>query len=225
MILLAMLLVLLPLILALIAARLTERLEVALVGMPLALLVSWRMLRLRGHTWKDVGLRSCPLSSAAIIGNVLLSTFILVVGVGIVGALLKKGTGVGPDLSKFDAVRGNVTLLFAGLALVWTSAAFGEEMLFRGFYMHSVHLLLQRSGVRRGGWMISAIITSVMFGIGHIYQGLAGVIMTFLIGLGFAAAFFLGKRSLLCPILIHGLYDTFGFLILFFSLDKQTIPS
>ncbi|RLE01995.1 MAG: CPBP family intramembrane metalloprotease, partial [Candidatus Aminicenantes bacterium] len=105
--------------------------------------------------------------------------------------------------------------LFA-LAVVWTTAAFGEEMIFRGFFLNR----LARLGRRRPfSWMIALLFSSVFFGLGHAYQGVAGVVLTALAGLFFGLIYLACRQNLWVPILVHGLYDTTAFLILFLNLD------
>jgi membrane protease YdiL (CAAX protease family) len=70
------------------------------------------------------------------------------------------------------------------------------------------------------GWIIACIVNSVIFGIGHTYQGISGVILLTIVGLLYALFYLASGRNLWVPILIHGLYDTSAFLVIFFSLDR-----
>jgi membrane protease YdiL (CAAX protease family) len=57
--------------------------------------------------------------------------------------------------------------------------------------------------------MILAIIAqAIMFGLGHSYQGLYGIVLTGAIGLVMGITYWLGGRWLLPVILAHGLVDT-----------------
>jgi uncharacterized protein len=46
--------------------------------------------------------------------------------------------GKPPDLSNFPAVRGNLKLALVMIALIWILAAFGEELVYRGYLMNRV---------------------------------------------------------------------------------------
>ena len=91
------------------------------------------------------------------------------------------------------------------LAVVWTFAAFGEEIAYRG-------LILRRTADAlngfRGAWFVAAGFSSVLFGIGHFYKGPSGVFDSALFGLILAGAYLASRRSLWAPILAHGLVDT-----------------
>ena len=65
--------------------------------------------------------------------------------------------------------------------------------------------------------MVALLITSVVFSLGHGYQGLSGVITTGLTGLFFGILYLACGRNLWVPILAHGALDTFGFLLIFFG--------
>ena len=128
-------------------------------------------------------------------------------------------TGQPIDRSPFDVLRGNVPALIFGLLVVWTLAAFGEELIFRGYLMNTIARIL---GHRKGSWVMACLINSILFGLGHTYQGISGVILLGIVGLLYAL-FYLGSgRNLWVPILIHGLYDTSAFLVIFFNLDKPS---
>jgi hypothetical protein len=126
-------------------------------------------------------------------------------------------TGQPVDRTPFDVLRGNVPALIFGLIVVWTLAAFGEELIFRGYLMNTLARIL---GNKKEGWILALFFNSVLFGLGHTYQGISGVILLGIVGLLYAL-FYLGSgRNLWVPILMHGLYDTSAFLVIFFNLDK-----
>ncbi len=103
------------------------------------------------------------------------------------------------------------------LLLVWTFAAFGEEISYRGY--------LTKRGADIGGgsllaWWLATIAVSVLFGFGHYYKGPAGILDSGMAGLILGATYLLSKRNLWATILAHGLIDTFGIVLVFFGLDN-----
>lgn len=186
----------------------------ALLAVPTSALLAWGMLRLRGERWSDVGLRSARPRRLLVV--VPVATLLLLVGSSVLAAAITAATGHGPDLSRFDALRGNPAMLVGGLLLVWTVAAFGEELVFRGFVMHSLHRLLAG---RRAAWTLAVLVSSILFGAAHLYQGVVGAILAGAIGVGYAVAYFAARRSLWGSILTHGAYDTVGFVVVYLSLD------
>ena len=105
---------------------------------PFLFLLAWISLRLRGLHWKDVGFAR-PKSWAAAIGiGILGGICIEGIELFLTQPLLVRIIGKMPDLSDFTAVHGNLKLTLIYLLLTWTLAAFGEEMVYRGYLMNRV---------------------------------------------------------------------------------------
>jgi membrane protease YdiL (CAAX protease family) len=103
------------------------------------------------------------------------------------------------------------------LGIVWVSAAFGEEMFFRGYLVTRLKEALPRS---RLSTIIAVLIPALIFGYGHYhYQGIRGFVMTGLIGLAFGISFLLLKKRLWPIILVHGVVDSLGFIGLYLGTD------
>ena len=100
------------------------------------------------------------------------------------------------------------------LGLVWTWAAFGEEIGYRGWLLGRAGDALGRSPAATA---FAVAASSVLFGFGHFYKGPAGILDSGLAGLVLAGAFLLARRNLWAPILAHGFIDTFGIAALFFG--------
>lgn len=83
-------------------------------------------------------------------------------------------------------------------AAVGVTAGICEELLYRGFVLWYLSALLPR------GWAIVAAVA--IFGIGHAYQGVRGVLMTAMVG-GIALAVYLWTGSLIAPIVMHATLD------------------
>jgi membrane protease YdiL (CAAX protease family) len=117
-----------------------------------------------------------------------------------------------PDLELFRAVHSNVKLLLVFVALSWTLAAFGEEMVYRGYVMNRVADLFNRTSA---AWIISLLAVNVGFGLAHAYQGLTGVLDEGLMGLLYGIIYLRTGRNLAVPIVAHGVQDTIDFLLIF----------
>ena len=68
---------------------------------------------------------------------------------------------------------------------------------------------------------IAVIISSILFGIAHRYQGMAGMISTGIVGLFFGIIFIKNKNGLWLTILTHGVYDVIGITFIFMDIDKK----
>lgn len=115
------------------------------------------------------------------------------------------------DTSRYAAIVGNTPMLLEMLAISWTTAAFGEEVLFRGFLQSRLQALL---GARRGAGVIAVGAQAVVFGLAHAYQGPTGVLIAAAIGLVFGLIL-LRVRTLWPVIVAHGLIDTVSMLALY----------
>jgi membrane protease YdiL (CAAX protease family) len=98
------------------------------------------------------------------------------------------------------------------LAISWTVAAFGEEIVYRGYFMSRITDII---GKTQTAWIVSLLLSAVLFGGIHYYQGISGVLSTGISGLVFGALYLGTKRNLWAAILAHGTYDTVGFLLIF----------
>ena len=81
--------------------------------------------------------------------------------------------------------------------------------------MHRFADLFNRTGQ---GWLVGLLLANALFGFGHMYQGTSGVIATGISGLVFSGLFFISKKNLWVAIIAHGIYDTVGFLMIFFGV-------
>lgn len=176
---------------------------------------AWLSLWLRGKRWSDFGLKT-PLSwKKTIIFAFFVGIIFQALSLYILEPFLGKITGDIPDVSVFRPLVGNVPQLFLFLGISWTIAAFLEEMIYRGYFMHRFADLFNRSNT---GWIVGIILSNLLFGFGHMYQGLSGMIVTGLTGFLFAWLYFKTNKNLWAPILAHGIYDTIGFLMIFFGI-------
>jgi membrane protease YdiL (CAAX protease family) len=126
--------------------------------------------------------------------------------------LIARFTGGLPDVSLFRPLIGSWGFLLLSMAVSWTVAAFGEEFMYRGYLMNRI---AEIAGGKAAAWGVALVVTSVLFGLGHLYQGTAGVITTGLNGLIFGVLYLVSRRNLWIPILAHGAMDTVGFLLIF----------
>lgn len=183
-------------------------------GVMLGVALVWWSLRSRGMAWTDIGFRRPrrPIL-AVVLGIVLAAVTLVVVGALlqlVIAPLLKEP----PDSSRFDILRGNPVALVLGLFSVWTSAAFGEEIIARGYLLNRLAGLL---GGSRGAWVSSVILGALVFGGMHFYQGPTGMVATGLVGLIFGFVYLLNGKNLWMLILAHGLIDTLSFVQLYLS--------
>jgi len=121
-------------------------------------------------------------------------------------------TGKLPDVSLFAPLAGNVHFLLISLAVAWTLAAFCEEFVYRGYLTTRIARVL---GDTSRAWLGALAVTSILFGVGHGYQGVSGMIAAGLGGFVFGLLYLATGRNLWVSVIAHGTMDTVGFLLLF----------
>lgn len=113
-----------------------------------------------------------------------------------------------PPTGRFDFLQGNpLALVLSIVGIAWFSAAFGEEVFFRGF------VLPRLASVMGGGqpaWLTAVLLQAIVFGVLH--HGAGGMIAAGVIGLGYGLVFWLGLRNLWPLILAHAIPDTISFI-------------
>jgi membrane protease YdiL (CAAX protease family) len=192
-----------------------------LLGLLLSVAVAWIGMSLQGVSWSDLGLKR-PRRLRTVLLTSVVATLALIPATYALRRVITAVTGQVPSLEAFRAIEGNVTALLIGLVVVWTFAAFGEELLFRGFLMNAFCRLLEGSRLReRPKCCASLLATSILVGLGHAYQGLTGMVITGVVGFCFGALYLCSGRNLWTSILTHGSYDTAAFVLLFLGLRPE----
>jgi membrane protease YdiL (CAAX protease family) len=179
------------------------------------LLLGWISLRLRGFRWRDIGLYAPDnwkktILLAIVIATVhqLISTFVLI-------PLLEQVIRHPIDLSIVEQIKGNLVMLGVGIVIAWVLAAFGEEMVYRGYIFNRFADILNPLPVR---WVVGFIISALLFAWVHQYQGIIGVIDSFIGAAIWSGLYFYSGRNLWMPIIAHGFYDTIAFIFAYFGI-------
>jgi hypothetical protein len=184
---------------------------------PILFVLGLLSFRLREGGWSAMGFKR-PAS------------WVRIVLIALAAAVLRLALGefvIDPLTSRFwppaalpamaAGITGNPKSAILALLLVWTFAAFGEEISYRGYLLGRAADLGRRSTAAYWGAMVLA---SVLFGFGHYYKGPSGIVDSGVAGLILGAAYLLSGRNLWACILAHGLIDTVGVVILFFGWDS-----
>jgi len=120
-------------------------------------------------------------------------------------------------LEMANEITGNVKIALLALLLVWTFAAFGEEIAYRGYLLTRAADIGRRSTL---AYWLGILVVSVLFGYGHYYKGPSGIVDSGIAGLILGAAYMLAGRNLWACILTHGFIDTVGVIDAFFGWSK-----
>lgn len=181
----------------------------AAVGTGLAAVVATQ--RRRGWPWASIGL-GAPAGPGRFALQVLVGLLAGWAAALAAMVLATRGFGwTGLDASRFAGVEGNLAALLGALAISWTTAAVGEEILFRGFLQSRLQALL---AARPHAGLLAAVAQAVLFGLGHAYQGPTGILVSGAIGLVFGLLM-LRFRTVWPLVVAHGLIDTVSMLALY----------
>ncbi len=181
---------------------------------PFLLLFGWLSLWLRKISWRGVGLKLYRNWKTSIALGIAAGVALELIELFITQPILVKWLGKQPDLEVFRALHGSIKWTLLAVAGAWTLAAFGEEMVYRGYLMNRVADLFNRT---RRAWIISLIAVHVAFGLAHAYQGLTGIIDEGLMGLLLGIIYLRTNRNLAVPIIAHGVSDTIDLLLMYFG--------
>ncbi|WP_109434668.1 CPBP family intramembrane glutamic endopeptidase [Aquimarina sp. AU119] len=123
-------------------------------------------------------------------------------------------TGQPIDFSEFEIYKGNLPATLNLLALIWVSAAFGEEIVFRGYLMRQFTKFFGSSKISLA---INILLFGFIFGWIHAYQGISGQILSGITGMILAVIFHIRKSDLWFNIAVHGFIDTVFLVYLYYG--------
>ncbi len=143
-----------------------------------------------------------------------MALFALLVG-AIIGFLQYMLSDSPPDLSSYGERLFTPLQLLGWIAISWTTAGFGEEVIYRGFYMKQIARLFGEQ--KRSSWVIGLVLSSIGFGLVHFHQGPGGMLGNGILGLVYGIFYLRSGRNLWVPIIAHGLTGTISFIQIYLS--------
>ena len=179
----------------------------AIWGIPFALLMIWVFTWLKGEGWSDLGFKRPDSWSRIFIFGLLIAIMLQSAAI-----LQIKLGGPIPDISSFDQIKNNPWALLGYLVISWTSAGFGEEIIWRGFIMTQIARLF---GDGKTGWTIGLLSSALLFGLVHAYQGVTGMVMTSISGIVLGLVFLNAKKNIWASIFAHAFTDSLAFLLIY----------
>ena len=183
---------------------------------PILVVIGLLSFRLRDGGWSAMGFRR-PHSWPHLLGIAVAAAVIAVLaGELIIGPIAEKFWPPPKMPSMAAGISGNPWPALKALLIVWTFAAFGEEVAYRGYLMARGADLGARS---TPAWWISMLFVSLVFGFGHYYKGPAGIAESTFSGLVLGTAYLLAGRNLWASVLAHGFMDTVGIAALFLGVS------
>lgn len=148
------------------------------------------LTRYNGRSLEEIGLtRKGFLLSLGLSGTLVVGNFLR--------RLIFSGLKISPDIDTWATIA--YSLFF------WGFGGLGQEILFRGLILFSFD--------RWKGWKVALPLSSLLFGLMHVRQGVIGVIGTVIIG-GYWGWVALKTKNILGIAITHGLYNfLFNFML------------
>jgi membrane protease YdiL (CAAX protease family) len=155
----------------------------------------------RGLTWANIGLSKPGRWWQPIL--VIAGTYgaIMLFSMYVRPLILELGSP--PTFEHLLGIRQNLSRFIFSLVVVWITAAFLEELIFRAFLINVLDELF-------GSAIVSVAVSAIIFGLLHAYQGITGILTTGSIGLIFGIAYILNGKRIWALVIIHGVIDTIG---------------
>jgi len=123
-------------------------------------------------------------------------------------------TGQPLDYSVFEPFEGNLPAILNLFVYILASAAFGEEIVFRGYLMRQFTKFFGSSKI---SIVINILLFGLIFGLSHAYQGISGQIITGILGMFLALVFHIKKDDLWFNIAVHGFIDTIALVYIYYG--------
>jgi len=187
------------------------------IGATTALAVIGVVVWLRGDGLIELGLAAPENWGRTVIWALLFGIAIQFFSTTLLEPFSDKVTKSSTDHSLFENLRGNLKFFLFLLATVWVLVAFAEEVIFRGYIMGEIAALI---GASKPALAINVILSSILFGLAHWYQGKSGALSTGIVGALLGVMFIASGFNLWLPILTHGFVDTVGLFLIYLNADK-----
>lgn len=187
------------------------------IGVFISLVIIGVMTWLRGD-----GLTGLGLAAPEDWGRTFMWSFLFGIAIQFFSTLIiepfsDKVTKSSTDHSIFETLRGNIKYFLIILVSVWVLVALIEEIIFRGYIMGEIATLI---GTSKPALAINVILSSILFGLAHWYQGKSGALSTGIVGALLGIMFIASGFNLWLPILTHGFIDTVGLFLIYLNVDK-----
>jgi len=178
------------------------------IGKLFLIAIGWGLIRLRGERLADIGLKRPASWWRTFAIGIAFAAIIFA------AMYFSEKAGFRRDLSKFQAVQGNLELAAYGVCYAFIGAGLYEEFMFRGFLMQGLAMCF---GAGRGAWIAACIIQGALFGAAHAYQNPLGIAIAGTLGVLMGAIVLMSGRNLWLVIIGHGLYDASRFVLFYFQ--------
>ena len=168
--------------------------------------------RLRDGDWRAMGLRWPVSWRRTVLFALAAATLRILLGSLVIEPITTHFWPPAAAPSGMNEIASHWWVALEWLGIIWTFAAFGEEIGYRGYLLNRAADVGGRS---KAAYWAAVLIVSVLFGYGHYYKGPAGIVDSGMAGLVLGTAYVLSGRNLWVCILAHGFIDTVAVIAMF----------
>lgn len=177
------------------------------------IIVAFVLLFVKSSRGSTLAMRHRSIPFSILIGALFGLALTLAFGL-VVEPLIERATGSPIDLTELGAIEGDFGAFLLLLAIGLLFGGIVEEVIFRGYVVGWGVALF---GARAAPWL--CVLSALVFGISHLYQGMTGVVATGLIGLCFGLLYLWTGRRLLPVIVAHMTVNAIGITALYLGLE------
>ena len=174
---------------------------------PILFVLGLLSAQLRDGSWTAVGLRWPASWRRTILSALAAAALRILLSALVIDPITAHFWPPAIAPSGSEDITGHWKVALQWLLLIWTFAAFGEEIGYRGYLLRRA---ADTGGRSKAAYWAGTLVVAVLFGYGHYYKGPAGIVDSGMAGLILAAAYVLSEGNLWVCILAHGFIDTFG---------------
>jgi CAAX protease family protein len=179
---------------------------------PILFVMALISFRLRDGGWGALGLRWPASWRRTVLIALAAAALRILLGAVVIEPLTAHFWPPAVAPGGMEKIPGHITEAIEWFLLVWTFAAFGEEIGYRGYLINRA---AAAGGRPKAAYWVAMILVSVLFGYGHFYKGPAGILDSGMAGLILGAAYLLSGRNLWVCVLAHGFIDSVGLIVVY----------
>ncbi|HWO31442.1 MAG TPA: type II CAAX endopeptidase family protein, partial [Candidatus Acidoferrum sp.] len=155
---------------------------------PILFVIGLISLRLRDGGWSVMGLHWPASWRRTVLYALAAAALRIVLGALVIDPVTAHFWPPAVAPSGSEQITGNALVALRWLLLVWTFAAFGEEIGYRGYLLTRA---AEAGGRSKAAEWAAVLIVSLLFGYGHYYKGPSGIVDSVMAGLILGAAYVL----------------------------------
>jgi membrane protease YdiL (CAAX protease family) len=181
-------------------------------GIPIAVILIFALFRVRKVGIENLGLFKPVNVWKTITIGIMAGITIPAFGIFILTPVRELFGMAQENPEMYAAIEGNNAQLLIFLIVSWTTAGFGEELIFRSFFMGQLSTAIED---RKYKWTITLVISSLIFGLLHFNNGVEAIIGTTVSGFILGLVYLITDRNIWASYIAHGVADTIAFLIIY----------